>query len=236
MSNIVILLAGGSGLRMGADVPKQHIVMNEHQIIEYTLLAFSSCDAVDSILVVSNEKYMDKLEAHKLFFPKLRWVIKGGETRIRSAYNAIRFLQDECSDMDNVIITDGARPCVTHSEIKALFEKLKTFKAATTAIKCYETLLKVEDDSVVNLIPRDGIARQTSPEAYKYGVLRQLYIDADAETVDSYRNIGIDQLAAKGEKVAVVPSNVFNFKITTPEDLYMFDYVLKKGFDTIIYQ
>ena len=53
MSNIVIMLAGGSGLRMGVDIPKQHIVMNEHQIIEYTLLAFSSCDAVESIVVVS---------------------------------------------------------------------------------------------------------------------------------------------------------------------------------------
>ena len=234
--NVVILLAGGSGLRISSDVPKQHIVMNEHQIIEYTLLAFSNCEAVDAILVVSNAKYKDKIEGHKVFFPKLKWVIDGGETRIRSAYNAVKFLQDKCYDTDNVIVSDGARPCITHTEITELYERLKEYDAATTAIPSYETLLRIEDGVVDGMIPRDGVARQTSPEAYRYGILKQLYLYTDESIVDSYRNIGIDQLVDKGEKVSIVKSNVFNFKITTPEDLYMFEYVLKKGFDTIINQ
>jgi len=231
--NVVILLSGGSGLRFGADVPKQHFVMNEHQIIEYTLLAFSSCDAVDAILVVSNVQYMEKFDAHKVFFPKLKWVVAGGTTRIHSAFNAIKFLQDKCSDNDYVIVSDGARPCITHREINELYIQLKDYKAATTAIPSYETILKTEEGIVKDLIPRDGIARQTSPEAYRYGVLKDLYLYTN-DDMDSYRNIGIDQLVAKGEKVSVVQSNIFNFKITTHEDLFMFEYVLKKGFDEII--
>ena len=236
MSNFVILLAGGSGLRICSNVPKQHIVLNEHQIIEYTLLAFSSCEAVESILVVSNALYKKKLEAHKVFFNKLKWVIDGGETRIKSAYNAIKFLQDKCYDTDNIIVSDGARPCITHREIEELYSELQTSVAATTAIDSYETLLRVGNGKIVDLIPRDGIVRQTSPEAYKYGVLKQLYLYTADNEIDSYRNIGIDQLVNKGEKVSVIKSNIFNFKITTPEDLYMFEYVLKKGFNTIINQ
>ncbi len=175
MSNIVILLAGGRGLRVGFNVPKQHIVMNEHQIIEYTLTAFSGCEEVDAILVVSNALYKDKLEERKAFFNKLKWVIDGGVTRIKSAYNAVKFLQDKCYDADNIIVSDGARPCITHREISELYSELQTHVAATTAIESYETLLRVGNGKIVDLIPRDGIVRQTSPEAYKYGILKQLY-------------------------------------------------------------
>lgn len=236
MSNTVMLLAGGNGLRMGTNVPKQHIVMNEHQIIEYTLLAFSKCDAVDAILVISNKQYLEKLEAHKPFFPKLKWVIEGGTTRIRSVYSGVNFLKDKCFDTDKLIVSDGARPCITHSEIEGLYAALDNYKAATTVLKSYETILKIDNGEIHDLIPRDGIARQTSPEGYRYGDLKQLYLYEEDTVIDSYRNIGIDQMVAKGEKVAVVPSNVFNFKITTSDDLFMFDYVLKKGFDMIINQ
>lgn len=188
------------------------------------------------ILVVSNALYKDKLEEHKAFFNKLKWVIDGGETRIRSVYNAVKFLQDKCDDTDNIIVSDGARPCITHREIRELYSELQSHVAATTAIESYETLLRVENGKIVDLIPRDGIVRQTSPEAYKFGILKKLYLYTDEEEIDTYRNIGIDQLVRKGENISVVNSNVFNFKITTPEDLYMFKYVLKKGFDTIINQ
>ena len=188
------------------------------------------------ILVVSNALYKDKLEEHKAFFNKLKWVIDGGETRIRSVYNAVKFLQDKCDDTDNIIVSDGARPCITHREIRELYSELQSHVAATTAIESYETLLRVGNGKIVDLIPRDGIVRQTSPEAYKFGILKKLYLYTDEEEIDTYRNIGIDQLVRKGENISVVNSNVFNFKITTPEDLYMFKYVLKKGFDTIINQ
>lgn len=236
MSNVVVLLAGGSGLRMHSDIPKQHIVMNEHQIIEYTLLAFSKCEDVDAILVVGNNQYQDKLEAHKLFFPKLKWVIGGGDTRIMSAFNAISFLQDKLFDTDNIIISDGARPCITKTEIKGLVSALDSYKGATTALTSYETLVRYESGEVREIIPREGIARQTSPEGFKYGMLKQLYLYTDIDIVKEYKNIGVDQLLQQGEKVAVIDSNVFNFKITTTEDLYMFDYILKKGFEKIIEQ
>ena len=148
----------------------------------------------------------------------------------------MKFLQDKCYDTDNIIVSDGARPCITHREIINLYSELQTHVAVTTAIESYETLLRVENGKIVDLIPRDGIVRQTSPEAYKYGILKQLYLCTDKEEIDTYRNIGIDQLLRKGEKISVVNSNVFNFKITTPKDLYVFEYVLKKGFDTIIKQ
>ena len=79
---VAVILAGGTGTRVIKDVAKQHIVINEHEIIEYTLTAFSNCESVGSIIVVSNVDYIDRVEAIKKYFTKLDRVVCGGKTRI----------------------------------------------------------------------------------------------------------------------------------------------------------
>ena len=232
--NVVVLLAGGIGRRMKSTIPKQHLVMNEHQIIEYTLHAFSRSEVVDYILIVSNKDYIETVESMKSMYPKLKWVIKGGDTRIRSAYNAVCFLSSICKPADKIIVSDAARPCITLREIKELFVSLERYKAVTTGLESYETLLNVDKETIKSVIPRDGIYRQTSPEGYRFGALKEMYIDCPISVVDNYRNIGIDNMVMRGEKIAVIKSNTFNFKITTKEDIYLFEYVLSKGFDAII--
>lgn len=232
--NIVVLLSGGKGTRMKSVEPKQHIVLQKHQIIEYTLSAFATCDMVDLILVVSNKEYVSRITELYPKCSKLRWVIEGGETRIQSVANAVRFLKGHCGDFDKVIISDAVRPCITIQEIENLYQALDTYPAATTGVEIYETILRMENDSIEEIIPRDGIVRQTSPEGYLYSVLRDLYLNESENKILQYRNIGVDQLLAKGEKIGYVKSNPLNFKITTQEDLQIFESVLKRGFDSFI--
>lgn len=229
----VILLAGGVGSRMKSTVPKQHIVIGNHQIIEYTLMAFSNCKKINSIMIVSNSSYIDLVKKLQSKYPLLNKVIVGGKTRIESVRNAIWELKDE-DDSDKVIISDAARPFVTKSEIEELINSLDTHVAVTTGLNSNETILKIEKNDVIQIIQRDGIIRQTSPEGYRLSTLKHLYLMANREIISSYRNIGIDQLHAEGVKIGIVKSNPLNFKITTPDDLLLFEAVLKCDFKKII--
>lgn len=219
---------------MCGTLPKQHIVADHHQIIEYTLTAFSMSSSVDAIMVVSNPAYISYVRELKGSFEKLKWIIEGGDTRIASVENAIGFLSSFCNPKDKIIFSDAVRPCVTLKEIESLVNSLDIYVAATTGVEVYETVLTLRNDAISSIIPREGVVRQTSPEGYLFETLDALYIHEDTNTVSGYRNIGIDQLVAQGIPVGVVKSNPLNFKITLPEDMYLFEAVLKQGFEKII--
>lgn len=230
--NTLMLLAGGSGSRINSGIAKQHIVVENNQLIEYTLKAFDSSNAIDNIVIVCNSEYLEQIEELKKKYDKISKIVPGGVTRIQSVKNGVRAL--EAASDDKIIISDAARPCISGSEIRGLVDSLDYYKAVTTGINCYETLLKVEGARISQIISRDGIVRQTSPEGYRYSVLKLLYIDATEEIISSYSNIGIDQLHASGIEVGIVPSSQLNFKITTPEDLIIFESIVKNDFDKII--
>lgn len=232
--NIVVILAGGKGSRMQANIPKQHIKVNNRQIIEYTLTAFSTVEAVDCILVVSNSSYIREMEFFKEKFAKLKWVITGGETRILSVYNAIVFLQDKCGSKDKIIITDAARPCVRNSETNQLIEKLDDYKVVTTGVEVYETILKTDGNEIQNIIQRDGVLRQTSPEGYEYSILKGLYLERNMGSILLYPNIGLEEAQKMDIPIGIVKTSPLNFKITTPSDIYLFETVLRQGFEKYI--
>ena len=221
-------------MRMQATLPKQHIEIGDQQIIEYTLTAFSACEQIDAILVVSNPQYINRVMELKSKFGKLSWVIDGGESRIQSVEKGVAFLKEVCTPNDKVIISDAVRPCISLEEIEKSLSMLEVYPAVTTGVEVYETILRIEDHNISDIIPRDGVVRQTSPEGYIFSTLIDLYINEKRETVSQYRNIGIDQLFAKGIPVGLVKSSPLNFKITTQDDVYLFETVLKHGFQTII--
>ena len=232
--NIAILLAGGVGARMKTTTPKQHLVVAKHQVIEYTLTSFCYNEKIDLVMVVSNPEYIEEVSKFKAEFGKLKWVIPGGETRILSVYNAIKTINDCDCNIDKVIIHDAVRPCVTFAEVREVLQKLDEFKAVTTCVDLYESVLRVVDNSIEEVIPKDWLVRQTSPEGYRYDVIKKLYLEHPIDKIKAYKNIGIDQLLATGESIGLVRSNPLNFKITTPADVFFFDTILKKGFDIIL--
>lgn len=232
--NIVVLLAGGIGERMHSSIPKQHLLVSGHQIIEYTLMAFSKSKDVDAILVVSNLEYMQYIIDLKQNYPKLKWVIGGGSTRIDSVHNAVSYLHSFCNGDDLILISDAVRPCITTLEISQLFSSLSDHVASTTCIEVYETVLKSTSQNIESIIHRDGLYRQTSPEGYRFSILEMLYIYTDKDIVKQYSNIGIDQLFSKGIDIGLVKTSPLNIKITNPFDLYFFELILHDGFDKFL--
>lgn len=232
--NYVVLLAGGAGSRMKSPIPKQHICVKGKQVIEYTLTAFSYSSDVNRIVIVSNNEYIAICKELQKKFPKVVEVIEGGKTRILSAYSAICYLKNYCVGSDKIIFSDAVRPCITSREISELYESLNSYCASTTGVELYETILHTRNDELIDIKNRDGLLKQTSPEAYTFETLEHLYFDVEYKKIQEYKNIGIDMLFEQAISIGIIKSTAYNFKITTQIDIDIFESVLRLGFENII--
>ena len=229
--NIAVILSGGSGSRvLNTSLPKQYIKVAGKMIVEHTIEIYQNSNDIDAIVLVVNNSYIDYMKSRAGAYPKLIKIIEGGNDRIHSVLNAVIFLNTLCKPGDKIIIADSVRPCVLKRDIHNIMDELNNYECATTGIECYETLFKsgtnMETESI---IPRDRVYRQTSPEGYKFEALKFLYLDADEETICSYKNIGLDRLHSLGRKVKIVKCYSYNFKITTNEDVGIFEAMLLTG-------
>ena len=110
--NTAIILAGGVGSRVGANVPKQFIEVNGKPVLVYTIEIYQKHPEVDAIEVVCHAKYIDYLHEliEKYHLTKVKWVTNGGETFQESCLNGIDFLEDKLQDDDMIMIHYGAAP------------------------------------------------------------------------------------------------------------------------------
>ena len=112
--NIAIIIAGGCGSRMGQDIPKQFLNVNDKPILIYTLESFQKHQDVDAIEVVCIDGWHDVLRAYAEQFniTKLKWIVSGGSTGQESIRNGVYNLENICKPDDCIIIHDGIRPLV----------------------------------------------------------------------------------------------------------------------------
>ena len=133
--NIAIIIAGGVGSRMGQEIPKQFINVNDKPILIYTLEAFQKHPDIDAIEVVCIDGWEDILRAYAKQFgiTKLKWVVKGGATGQESIRNGVYNLRDKCEEDDTIIIHDGIRPLVDDFVLNDVIVKAKKYGNAVTA-------------------------------------------------------------------------------------------------------
>ena len=115
---VALLTAAGKGSRMGQDIPKQFIHVENKPLIVYTMEAFQNHPSIDAIMVVTLPSWVDVLKAYAMQFniTKLKWVVAGGSTGQESIYNGILALKREISPNDIIMIHDGNR-CMVSDEI-----------------------------------------------------------------------------------------------------------------------
>ena len=146
--NYALLIAGGSGNRMGQEIPKQFIHVDDCPIIVHTMKAFERHPDIEAIAVVCLEGWETVLRSYSNQFSitKLRWIFKGGETGMESIHNGIYGLKAEgCNDDDLILVHDGVRPLVSQDIISSNIATCKRFGNAITGIQCREAIL-VSDD------------------------------------------------------------------------------------------
>lgn len=228
MSNIALIIAGGSGSRMGQDIPKQFLNVDNKPIIIYTLEAFQAHDGIDAIEVVCIDGWHDVLRAYAKQFgiDKLKWVVSGGSSGQESIRNGVLNLEHEVSDDDIIIVHDGIRPLVDDDVLSDVISVAKQHGNAVTSMPYNEQIFIVDEDdpnTTHQYIPRETLRRVSTPQAYTFGKLFDAYQKAFAENIgigpSSYTNT---MMADLGETLHFAKGSDRNIKLTTKADIELF--------------
>jgi len=226
---VAMVLAGGVGARMGSPVPKQFAIIKDKPIIVYTLEIFQKSVSVDEIVVVLLKEWNDILEKYisQYNLTKVRKIVFGGATGFESIHNGVRYLATAYHDTDIILIHDAVRPLLTEEVINANITGVEEHGNAVTVVPSTEALLFSEDGKVSKrTIDRNLILRTQTPQSLRLGDLIELHEEAQlAGVTDTVATCTL--LIEMGHQVYVVPGDNSNFKLTTVEDLTLFEACLE---------
>ena len=221
--NIALLIAGGSGNRMGQDIPKQFMHVDGCPIIIHTMNCFQKHPDIDSLAVVCLKGWETVLQAYANQFNinKLKWIFPGGNSGMQSIRNGIYGLKDNgCTAEDLVLIHDSVRPLLGQDIISNNIATCKAYGYAITGIQCREAILESEDGfSAMKSIPRDKLIRTQTPQTFKLGNILKVHEEAKIKGIKD--SVASCTLIAEvgGREMHIVPGSEKNIKITTVEDL-----------------
>ena len=221
--NIALLIAGGSGNRMGQDIPKQFMHVDGCPIIVHTMVCFQKHPDVDVIAVVCLKGWETVLQAYANQFniTKLKHIFPGGNSGMESIHNGIYGLRDEgYSDDDLVLIHDSVRPLLSQDIISSNIATCKAYGYAITGIKCREPILESEDGFSTSIsIPRDKLIRTQTPQTFRLRNILNVHEEAKIKGITD--SVASCTLVAEvgGREMHIVPGSEKNIKITTVEDL-----------------
>ena len=221
MTNIAVLLAGGSGQRFGAALPKQLLPLAGKTVIEYSVGAFEKCAAIDEIAVVMNADYLPQMQEiiDRNGWQKVRKLLPGGADRHFSTLAAIN-AYDRMSDV-NLIFHDAARPAVSQRIINETVTALKVHHAVAVAIPATDTVFEVTNDGdFITAIPaRKRLRCAQTPQAFRIDVIREAYRKALQDpNFTSTDDCGVLLRYCPEVPIFIVPGEVSNMKLTYPED------------------
>ncbi len=221
--NIAVIIAGGSGNRMGQDIPKQFMHVDGCPIIIHTMQCFQKHPDIDAIAVVCLKGWDTVLQAYANQFSitKLKWIFPGGETGMESIHNGIYGLKDAgCKGDDLVLIHDSVRPLLSQDIISSNIAVCKAYGYAITGIQCREAILESEDGfAATGSIPRDTLIRTQTPQTFRLDNIIAVHEDAKEKGITN--SVASCTLIAEvgGREMHIVPGSEKNIKVTTVEDL-----------------
>lgn len=236
--NIAVIIAGGSGHRMGQDIPKQFINVYDKPVLIYTLEGFQDHPQIDAIEVVCIDGWHDVLRAYAKQFniTKLKWIVSGGASGQESIRNGVYNLEGKASADDIIVIHDGIRPLVDASVLTDVLLKAKEFGNAVTSMPYNEQIFivnKEDETTATQYIPRETLRRVSTPQAYRFDILDKRYHEAFEKKIgiygSSYTNTMMVEL---GETLHFASGSDKNIKLTTKDDLELFKAYLKADKDT----
>lgn len=225
--NIAMILAGGVGTRVGMDIPKQFIKVNNKPILVYTIENFQNNKNIDAIEIVAHENWLQEctelVKEYRL--DKVRWFTTGGDTFQASVINGMEHLKGKADDDDVILISFGVSPYTTDEIIDDSIRVCEKYGNAIAAEDMVLSTCIMDDEisSTQNII-RETLKGFSNPWTFKFGDLCETYATAEKqgilEKVEPHTTSVYFEL---GKRLYFSKTNRKNFKITTPEDLEIFE-------------
>lgn len=228
MKNYVILLAGGVGSRMGADIPKQFLEVKGKPIIVYSIENFQRNQQIEKIVVVCKSDWIEHLQmlVKKYALNKVCWIIDGGETGHDSIRNGVFFLKDKAESDDFIIVHDAVRPVLPQKTIDELLIVAHTNGNACSSIVCHPPIVYTKDKkSGIRDIDREHVMLTASPQAFLYSSALKYYEQAESENQHNF-TFTSSMFIHYGERIYFAKGTTCNIKITQKEDLALFEALL----------
>ena len=226
--NIAVILAGGTGSRMGMDKPKQFADLGGRMVIERSIDAFDEADGIDEVAVVVHPDWKDYMQSvvEKSSWRKVRRLIDGGTERYMSSLNAIATYLDMPDDT-NLIIHDAARPFVSQKVIARVVESLRHHEAVGVGIPSTDTVWEVRQDFdptlskfIVRIPERSTMWRAQTPQAFRLPLIRDAYqVALQDPQFRATDDCGVVRRYLPSVKVYIVEGEEANKKITFFEDI-----------------
>lgn len=224
------ILAGGTGSRMGAEIPKQFLALQDGRpILIRTLQPFLKCPQIEHILLAVHADWLEytKRLLHQ-WAPKSVVVtcFVGGSDRNETMGCILQEMDRLCAAPDSILVThDGVRPFVTVDLLERSIAAARQYGAAIAAIPAVDTIAQSEDGLTVSgLLDRSKLIQVQTPQTFQFGLLRQMYRRTDAQQLVNMTDAGAI-CVAQGQPVHLVTGSRLNLKITTPEDLKMAEWI-----------
>lgn len=226
--NFVIILAGGVGKRMEADIPKQFMEVNGKPIIAYTIERFQSNEQIEKIVVVCVKDWTDHLHeiVKKFNLSKVEWIVEGGNTGHDSIRNGVFFLKDKIAPDDFIIVHDAVRPILPQKAINEVIRVAHEKGNASSSIACHPPIVYTEDFiSGIKDVDREHVMLTASPQTFRYSLVLKCYEKAEQENKHDF-TFTSSLLIHCGERVYFAKGTTSNIKITKREDLALFKALL----------
>lgn len=212
----VIIVAGGQGVRMGTETPKQFLEINGMPILMHTILKFWSCEIdlrITLVLPESHREYWTEL-IEKYSFPIDINVVNGGDTRYQSVKNALNSLSEE-DETGFIAIHDGVRPLVSVELIEKCFELAKMKDSAIPTIQTTDSLRRILENGKSEIVSRKNMVNVQTPQVFRTELLLDAYNLPFNENFTDDASI----FESKGYPINLTEGEATNIKITTAVDL-----------------
>lgn len=237
MNTIAVILAGGSGSRMGLGRPKQFLQLAGKSILEHSVDAFHASGEVKAVIIVSNPDFVAEVESivgsHRARreWAKVCAVIAGGRERSDSSVNALRWIgshaRESGVEAEAVLFHDAVRPLVDGRIIADVCAALDSHEAVNVTLPVVDTIVRATGGVMRDTVDRSVLQRVQTPQGFRLGTIGEAYRRALADPgFRATDDCGVVLRYMPEVPIALVRGSERNLKLTYRDDIPLFEFLL----------